>query len=388
MSEILPIFAETKRNQMKTNTYTYDLVSVKNRIQIRIFKNGKLHRSRLTETNATTPELTNPTPLLDAVISALHTKIKTAIWQASIDGSDPFLLLFPSESTQLLPSPFTYFSEISKRDPKTRHFSTYIARNLEWEELTDRFLEDYKDDLKADDYSDNTIRAYLTGVRVALSKARRDGAEFPSKDFTEILNGKIGTSVGVYLTKSEVEAFAKVETESDVEEAVKMLALIGFYTGARYSDYSQLKSANIVSVEYDNADGTRDIVKHIQYVSEKTSTVSQIPLKPVVLELLGMEIKTPTIQQMNTILPRLGERAGINSVVSIVHGGKAESGPKFKYLKSHSCRRTFAVNVYASAEFDIRDIAKFLGHASTETTLSYISCPAIRRTGKIVSYFD
>lgn len=373
---------------MKSKSYSTQFVSVKGRLQIRFLVNNKEYKSKLTKIPATTEDLANPSALLNATLAKFNAGITKALYLAELDGVDPFSIVFPEEVAEsLLPSLDKYMNSAAKRDAKLRNFCGYIDRSTEWDDLTDLFIEEYKESLIAEEYSDNTIRAYMTGLKVALDKARRDGFVFPALEYDKILRGKMGTSVGVYLTKSEVEAFAAVGTESDLEESVKTLALIGFYVGARFSDYSQLKSANIVSVEYENADGSRDEVKHIQYVSKKTDTLSQIPLKPCVLGLLEKKITAPTHQQMNRILPILAERAGVVAESTVVHGGVTESGPRWKFVRSHSCRHTFAVNVYLSFEYDIRSIAKFLGHKNIETTMGYISCPAVRRTSNIVSWF-
>ena len=373
---------------MKTKAYSTSFCSVKGRLQIKFFRNSKEYRTKLTKIPATTEDLANPAALLNATMAKFNADITKALYLAELDGIDPFQIVFPDEvESQLLPSPLAHFTGAAKRDAKLRNFAAYIDKSTDWDDLTDLFIEEYKEILIAEEYSDNTIRAYMTGLKVALDKARRDGFTFPALEYEKILRGKVGTSVGVYLTKSEVEAFVSVKTENDLEEAVKTLALIGFFVGARFSDYSQLKSANIVSVEYENADGSRDEVKHIQYVSKKTDTLSQIPLKPCVIGLLEKKIISPTHQQMNRILPILAERAGIVAESTVVHGGVTESGPRWKFVRSHSCRHTFAVNVYLSFEYDIRSIAKFLGHKNIETTMGYISCPAVRRTSNIVSWF-
>ena len=227
----------------------------------------------------------------------------------------------------------------------------------------------------------------MSGVKVALDKARRDGIEFPSKDYANILRGKVGTTTSIYLNRRELDMFAGVETESDIEASVKTKFIVGAWTGARFSDYKSLCEFNIIEDEYEDGDGGQVKVRSIRYVSEKTNTVSTIPLKPFVETLLRQDCCEVTNSQMNRILPVLAKRAGINSNVTIMKADKNISGEKWEFVRTHTARKSFATNLYILG-CPIRNIANYLGHKSTETTSkNYIMCGNLYNEKSINVFF-
>jgi len=368
-------------------TYSLSFISQRGKLLLRFYKDGQNYKSKSVGTPALASEIQEPSPALDAILSKWQSQFKTAVYKAELDNLDPFDIMFPSVSKDVNLSPYQYFYNVSRKDAKCRDFFSYISKDTKWEEFTDKFFEDYSDYLDDEDFSENSKRSYMSGVRVGLDKARRDGLIFTAKEYSKILHGKVGTTTSVYLNRAELELLAAVGTKSDMEESVKIKFLIGAYTGARYSDYSKLNTSNLIEDEYEDGNGGLVKIKSIQYVSEKTKIQSIVPLKPIVEYLLGQELCEVTNSKMNRILPILCERAGINSRCSVIKADKLIEGEKWELVRSHTARKSFATNLYVLGA-DIRTIASYLGHKSIQTTLdNYIVCGNLHNEKVINGFF-
>lgn len=354
--------------------YTLTPISQRGKLLLRISQNGKVISTKTIGTPVLPSELENPSTAIEAIISGWNDRFKKAVYESELTGRNVVDIMFPKQEKVSEIEPYAYFLNAARYDTKVKDFSKYISKDTKWEEFTDKFIEDYSTYLEEEDFSENSQRTYMSGVKVALDKARRDGIEFPSKDYANTLRGKVGTTTSIYLNRKELELLSQVACESDLELSVKTKFLVGAWTGARFSDYKSLCEFNIIEDEYEDGDGGQVRVRSIRYVSEKTNTASTIPLKPFVEELLRQDCCEVTNSQMNRILPALARRAGINSNVTIMKADKNISGEKWEFVRTHTARKSFATNLYILG-CPIRNIANYLGHKSTETTnRNYICC--------------
>ena len=78
--------------------------------------------------------------------------------------------------------------------------------------------------------------------------------------------------------------------------------------------------------------------------------------------------------------------AGINTEVSVYMRGQFQTGEKWRYIASHTARRSFATNLFKRG-VDILTISKLCGHSSVEMTKQYICCgPIINES--VLDYFN
>ena len=270
-----------------------------------------------------------------------------------------------------------------------------FKKDVKWSDITDKLLLEYKEYLEDEGLTDNTIRCYLSEVKSILSEASMLGYQFPSTSYSKILKGKYGVVSHTYLTKNDIKTLHDFLFNfgfgSELDKAVLVKFLIGCYTGARYSDFNGMDSSNIEVVVYENSDGGAEAVNCLKYISKKTKYVTFVPLKPCVCSLLNINstLSDVDVDTINRRIPIICEAAGITDVVTVRKLDKEFRGKKCEFIRSHSARRSFATNVFISGEYDLRDIAKFVGHKNSSTTEnSYIVCPPIKRGGVINSYFD
>jgi site-specific recombinase XerD len=142
--------------------------------------------------------------------------------------------------------------------------------------------------------------------------------------------------------------------------------LIGCYTALRHSDYSRIDVLNF----------NEDL---ISIWTVKKDKKVYIPIHYRLREIM---------QRRNNVLPGkiseqkhnehikvIGRLAGIDSDVLLTktRGGLRENitGKKYKFITSHTCRRSGASNMYL-AGIDVKFIQDILGHSKLEQTLKYI----------------
>lgn len=192
-----------------------------------------------------------------------------------------------------------------------------------------------------------------------------DEIELP-KDWRKILNCKNETPMKTYLTAEEVEAFGSVEVFSDIERAVRDGFYISCKTGLRHSDLVKLRPSNFQPCENGGW--------YLNYVSQKTKIHSTIPCSDATKERVewlhakGIEV---SLAYYNQIVRTLAERAGINTEVTVFKAGKELSGPKYKFLSSHSARVSFCT-VLADFGTDILDIMRLGGHTNPQMSARYV----------------
>lgn len=218
----------------------------------------------------------------------------------------------------------------------------------------------------------NSAKLYAAVFKSFLNKFE-DNPDVQSMRTLSLRKDKV---IKVYLTEDELDKIRAFQTRNKNELYVRCRFLIGAYTGARHSDFSELDMRNMEN-------------GFIRYVSKKTHTEAIVPFKPVVRDLLlscpEIDISDPTF---NNTLRRICRDAGITSKVKIYSAGEFKEGEKCDFVSSHTARRSFATNLYLR-HADIFSIMKMLGHADVQMTVeNYICCGLRPQSEEVMGYFD
>lgn len=163
------------------------------------------------------------------------------------------------------------------------------------------------------------------------------------------------------------------------EAKVRDLFLIGAGTGQRFSDYSQYNP--------DNFYRTFSGIPLLSLISQKTDTPAKVPLNlfPWLIPTLEKHAYCSpkmSMQKFNGKIKELCERAGIDENILKVEqymGRKASVEihyvPKYKEVASHTCRRSFATNLYRMG-YKLGQIMPMTGHAAEVQLREYIGIDA------------
>jgi len=150
-----------------------------------------------------------------------------------------------------------------------------------------------------------------------------------------------------------------------VLEKCRDLALIGFYTGLRYSDFANLELNNIVD-------------KFIKVKQTKTDSRISIPimdkLKPVLLK-YSKGLPTLSNTKFNVYIKHVARLAGLLDEIEVKNfkGNRLNTtvSPLWKLVGSHACRRSYCTNMFRMG-MPTMLIMSSSGHKTEMSLLRYI----------------
>ena len=239
-----------------------------------------------------------------------------------------------------------------------RTLTSFLKNYKDAEGMNAKMAEEFRALLVQKGLAPNTIKGRFRMLHTIM-----DGVGAPiDLDGVNLKGSKVENIV---LSQDEVDAITDYRCDSLRLQNVVDLFTIGVYTGLRFSDFSQLKEAQI---EADNV-----IALH----QKKTGRLVRIPLHPKVSEVLTERgIPRPISgQKFNNYLREVAKYAGVNSKVEIkrIRGGKREivNKEKWELISSHTCRRTFATLLYKKG-VNPKLIMMLTGHRQLNTFMNYI----------------
>jgi site-specific recombinase XerD len=171
----------------------------------------------------------------------------------------------------------------------------------------------------------------------------------------------------IYLNWSEIAKLYKVNLKEYPHlEDYRNDFILGCLTGLRFSDLTKLE-------EIDLRNGM------LYKKQQKSEHWVVIPLKAEALEILqnrfAKEIPAPTNAEFNRHIKTVGKLAGLNQTIKHSHkkGKKeiVESKPKYAWITSHTCRRSFCTNEFLAGT-PVELIMKISGHKSVKDFYKYI----------------
>lgn len=247
-----------------------------------------------------------------------------------------------------------YIWKHPKRLKVLRWFEFLLGHRPEWEDITDDNLSDLKETL-IDHYAPNSVRTICAEI-CALIRQNKATKNIASTGFAKALKTKADVSQSVFLTDDEIRRIHQFVARGNGYRFVKRMFMLECLTGARHSDCVNLSPLNI------DEGG-----KTITYVSVKTKTEVTVPihrwLKQYLLPSSPYEPKSMSNTAFNNALRKICDWVGIDSPVKIYAQGGSQSGPKYKFVSSHTGRRSFATNL-AKKGVSIEQIAMMMGHMS------------------------
>jgi integrase len=175
----------------------------------------------------------------------------------------------------------------------------------------------------------------------------------------------------IYLTEKEIEDIRCADlSEQPHLEKYRDLLVFGCLTGLRFSDFTQIHSNDVR--------GTKLFKKQ-----EKSEHWVVIPLKAeayhIFTEKFRRKIPIITNPDFNYYIKEVGKIAGICESITFSHkhGNKQsiENRPKYAWITSHTCRRSFCTNEFL-AGIPVLLIMKISGHKKEKDFYRYIRITA------------
>lgn len=230
--------------------------------------------------------------------------------------------------------------------------------------LGEQVMEDFAYYLQSQNLMTSTIKNNVNRIKYLLKKAHRAGYE--TDRTIEDFNVPDEEANTVFLTMREVYKIHRYVDLTVRKMGIKDYFIIGCLTALRFSDYSRLQAKNFVR--------NKIVIK-----TQKTNTPVQVPIHPIVREIIqkyGKELPPPpSLQHFNREIKKICRRIGFKKKVlferQIGSVRVSKLIPKYQFISSHTARRTAATNMYLAGIMPFR-IMLITGHKTEKSFFRYI----------------
>lgn len=291
-------------------------------------------------------------------------EIELSFWKR---GIQPTLALLRDAVRKKAPATITFLAfarasiESSDKRPNTKEnlLSTVtqleqFRPGLDFADLTYSMLKDFESWLREQGKGVNTVAKHLRQLRTLCNEAINDG--YMSADAYPFRKFKIRQEKGKheFLTPDELRRLESVVLADGRHRHVLDAFLFCCYTGLRYSDFSALKTPNLVLINRK---------RWLCIKMQKTNIEIKLPLT-LLFEGKSLEIidRYPSIEEL-TAIPSNCETNRLLAEIGKLSGVK-------KHFTFHTARHTCAT-LLVHQGVPITTVQKVLGHTSVKTTQIY-----------------
>ena len=274
-------------------------------------------------------------------------------------------------STPPRPTFWEYFDSWAERESTSKRqrklardkVAAIMGRREDWEAIDSAYFFRLQKGLENIGASVNYQWNVISRLKSVMSEGRRLKYH-ASTDYADVRVAKEPTEA-IALTKAEIDLLWKYKTKSKLKAKVRDLALVGYYTASRFSDYSRL---------------TTDMIQDgiIRFHQVKTGESVLIPASPRVLEILSRNGgRAPDIaqQHLNEWIKKVCEACGIDTPVEVskTEGAvrKTEVKKKYELVSSHTARRTGASLLYMTG-VPLQQVMLITGHKDEKSIRRYL----------------
>lgn len=187
----------------------------------------------------------------------------------------------------------------------------------------------------------------------------------------------------VYLTWQELSLIYHLDLSDNSNlEKYRDLFVLGCLTGFRFSDYSDIKPDEVRG--------------GMLYVNQaKTLSTVVVPLrsdaKKILIDKYNMQMPQVSNPNFNYYIKEVVRLAGIDELVKITHkrGNKIieETRPKYNWIMSHTCRRSFCTNEYLDGT-PTNLVMAISGHKTEKAFRRYIKADQVQKAHMIKKLWD
>jgi Phage integrase SAM-like domain/Arm DNA-binding domain len=187
----------------------------------------------------------------------------------------------------------------------------------------------------------------------------------------------------VYLNWQELSLIYHLDLSANKNlEKYRDLFVLGCLTGFRFSDYSDIKP--------------EEVRGGMLYVNQtKTLSTVVVPLrkdaKDILIEKYNMQMPQVSNVNFNYYIKEVVKLAGIDEQIKITHkrGNKIqeEIRPKYAWIMSHTCRRSFCTNEFLDGT-PTNLIMAISGHKTEKAFRRYIKADQVQKAHMIKKLWD
>jgi len=249
------------------------------------------------------------------------------------------------------------------------HLQEYSKKKgkIDFDSINLDFFHSYVSFLKSKKLARNSIAKDISIVKTfmneAVDRGHTNNINFKHRKFSY---GYEDTD-SVYLSEQEINKLLKHDFSANKKlDQVRDLFVFGCQVGLRYSDYSEVKPENIITI---------DGKKFISIITKKTKETVIVPCSAIVLKIFekyhansNSLPKRISPQKFNDYLKETCKEAGFTERGRLTTDPAV---PLYECISSHTARRSFATNHYLSG-FPTIELMRITGHRTERAFLKYI----------------
>ncbi len=251
------------------------------------------------------------------------------------------------------------------------------GRDLQFDDITVSFLEEYQAYLKGREYSKTTIHNHLKTFRRILYKAIKEpGKNYFSQDKNPFFAFKLEAERPQRKERLSADEIAKLEAldlekETRIYDARNMFLFSFYCAGVRIGDLLQLKWSNIKEGRLNYVMGKNEKERSVKLLSNALKIIKLYQKKgqnpeDYIFPFLANNLNK---QNVSFIHKQIEAKAAlINKCLKQV-AEKAEIGIN---LTTHMARHSFA-DIARKKKVSLLDIQKMLAHSDSKTTQIYLN---------------
>ena len=187
----------------------------------------------------------------------------------------------------------------------------------------------------------------------------------------------------VYLSWEELSLIYHLDLSQNTQlEKYRDLFVLGCLTGFRFSDYSDIRP--------------EEVRGEMLYINQaKTLSTVVVPLrkdaKRILIDKYNMQMPQVSNANFNYYIKEVAKLAGIDEKIKIVHkrGNEVrdETRPKYAWITSHTCRRSFCTNEFLDGT-PTNLIMAISGHKTEKAFRRYIKADQVQKAHMIKKIWD
>lgn len=280
---------------------------------------------------------------------------------------------------------------------KLQDFETFSRKRFRFEEITyQNFYKPFLHYLReVDQLNENTSGKYITILKTFLGFINDDDRNLPIPLDFQKKNKFMSVSeetTAIYLNTDEIDKIFNLDLSNNPRlDNVRDIFIIGLWTGLRISDFKRLDISNI-----------KDEV--ITITTQKTNKKVGIGIHPQLRAVLdkrnGEFPKMISDQKFNEYVKEVVQLAKINDKTegSKLVSVEIDSEPKqrkvrgtyekWELVSSHSCRRSFATNMYKSKALPLIVLMSLTGHKTETQFIEYVKTTPEENAKLMNDYFN
>lgn len=216
----------------------------------------------------------------------------------------------------------------------------------------------------------NSIGKVVKNIKTICRGAQERGLKVNPQVFGKSFIAPSEETMFTTLNPEELELIATYEGKQYLKNARDWL-IISCWTGCRVGDLMKLSTDNIKNINQNNS-----IIEYTQNKGGKTVKVPMHKDIKLIIERLGSFPRPTSPEKYNDYIKEVCNQVGINEIIKgtrqnpITHKKEVGMFEKWKLIRSHIGRRSFATNHYSIHPNKV--IMAVTGHSTEKQFLNYI----------------